>query len=304
MLGRKYVDFYAYSSGVDRFHAEKDIVLTHVLKALSEGSSPTLHNLAFKGGTCIKKIYLGKTGRFSTDLDFTSLDISRSELERKLENSFYGQTHHGITFDLVEDYPKGAEDSYGAVVRYSHTWNQDTFKLEVSFRETPLLKVAKFRTIEETYFRYLDFGPFTVQCLQKEEILAEKIRAAFQRMGSRDLFDLYLFANKPYDRELVKKLAVIKLWMAESPFDPSRFLARVKKEAPSIDELRDLVRRENLPTRNNLIRALTKDYEYLRELSEELKAIVDDSRSHKNEQVVTDVLSGVQPDRSRSVRLS
>jgi len=72
MLDKKYVTFYARSSKVRLDVAERDVVLTYVLKALSENVTP---GLAFKGGSCLKKVYFGNTGRFSMDLDFTSCGL-------------------------------------------------------------------------------------------------------------------------------------------------------------------------------------------------------------------------------------
>jgi predicted nucleotidyltransferase component of viral defense system len=56
MLDKKYVTFYARSSKVRLDVAERDVVLTYVLKALSEKVLPAL---AFKGGTCLKKLENG-----------------------------------------------------------------------------------------------------------------------------------------------------------------------------------------------------------------------------------------------------
>ena len=63
LLELRYVDLYAHGGGVSRDVAERDIVLTYILKMMKEDG--VLANLAFKGGTCIRKIYLGDLGRFS-----------------------------------------------------------------------------------------------------------------------------------------------------------------------------------------------------------------------------------------------
>ena len=70
MLNQKHVTFYARSSRVRIDVAERDVVLTYVLKVANE-DLPS--KLASKGGTCLKKVCLGKTGRFSIDLDFTGV---------------------------------------------------------------------------------------------------------------------------------------------------------------------------------------------------------------------------------------
>ncbi len=52
--------------------AEKEVVLTFLLQLLSERG--VLARLELKGGTCLRKMFVGSQGRFSTDLDFTGLE--------------------------------------------------------------------------------------------------------------------------------------------------------------------------------------------------------------------------------------
>lgn len=148
------------------------------------------------------------------------------------------------------------------------------------------MKVVSFRILKELYFKYLDFKLFEVPCLQKEELLAEKIRAAFQRMGSRDLYDLYLFARRPYNRNLVKNLVVIKLWNVRESFNPLSFFNKIENESHDLAELRNLVRGRRLPSRDQVINTILRNYSYLKDLNKELKTIANDSRSHKKTKLV------------------
>ena len=52
--------------------AENEVVLTYLLQLMSERG--ILDKLAFKGGTCLRKMFTGSGGRFSTDLDFTRVE--------------------------------------------------------------------------------------------------------------------------------------------------------------------------------------------------------------------------------------
>ena len=83
MIEDKYVDLYARNSGLrDKLIAERDVVLTYALHGLVEDG--VMDHLAFKGGTCLRKMVFGSVGRFSEDLDFT-LDLtttSRSSRSR------------------------------------------------------------------------------------------------------------------------------------------------------------------------------------------------------------------------------
>src|SRR6266576_2255184 len=73
MLTQPQVQRYSTESGLrDIMIAEKEVVLTFLLQLLSERG--ILNRLAFKGGTCLRKIFIGSQGRFSTDLDFTGIE--------------------------------------------------------------------------------------------------------------------------------------------------------------------------------------------------------------------------------------
>ena len=70
MIADKFVDLYSRNSGVrDKLVAERDIVLTYALRALLDAG--VMDHLAFKGGTCLRKLVFGSSARFSEDLDFT-----------------------------------------------------------------------------------------------------------------------------------------------------------------------------------------------------------------------------------------
>ena len=73
MLTQLQVQRYAIESGLrDIMIAEEEVVLTFLLQLLSERG--ILNRLAFKGGTCLRKIFVGSQGRFSTDLGFTGIE--------------------------------------------------------------------------------------------------------------------------------------------------------------------------------------------------------------------------------------
>lgn len=63
MIEDKFVDLYARSSGLrDKLVAEQDVVLTYALHALQ--GAGVMDHLAFKGGTCLRKLIFGSGGRF------------------------------------------------------------------------------------------------------------------------------------------------------------------------------------------------------------------------------------------------
>jgi len=297
MLERKHVNFYARSSKVREDVAERDITLTYVLRILSNSILP---KLAFKGGTCLKKTYFGKTGRFSMDLDFTSLNITLEELRSKLNQSLHNKTHYSIDFKIIDE--NVGSESYLAVLEYTHEWNPGSkFELQVSYREQPIFSTEELPLIKEMYFKFCEFQSFPVKCLQKDELLAEKIRAAFQRIRSRDLYDLYLFSKRPYNKDIVKTLAVIKCWNARDPFNPEMLLDRVAKADYNWEDLQRLVQKGMLPSQKNIINRVLKDYAFLKDLNDPLPKIIEDSKAHREKELVTKVLSNLHTNKNAKV---
>ena len=280
MLDQKQVNHYAQASRIDSIVAERDVVLTHVLRVLAEQQLSL--SLAFKGGSCMKKMYFGTNGRFSMDLDFTSTNIDRAKFKLQLTSLLHNKTYYGISFRIEDEWDSG--NSYGAAVTYSHNWNSDKFEIEVSFRERPILPVVELAILDAVYFRYCAFGPFQVPCLQKVEVLAEKIRASFQRIRARDLFDLYLFATASgsYNKSKLKTLAVLKCWSSNDPFDPNRLLAKVSEGKYDWNDLQRLVRPHMLPSQKTIIRTVLNHYMYLTKLDRDLLRIVADSKPHRD----------------------
>src|SRR3984893_11489911 len=102
MLTRPQVQRYAIESGLrDIMIAEKEIVLTSLLQLLSERG--ILGRLAFKGGTCLRKMFLGTQGRFSTDLDFTGIeDHDHEEVVLDIMAAFE-KPYYGIQFAIPDE---------------------------------------------------------------------------------------------------------------------------------------------------------------------------------------------------------
>jgi predicted nucleotidyltransferase component of viral defense system len=301
MLDQKYVTFYARSSGVPLDVAERDVVLTYVLRILSESA---LLELAFKGGTCLKKTYFGRTGRFSMDLDFTSFGVTVDELRNVLRGQLDNHSHYGINFKIAEENVRegfgATAESYIVVVDYAHSWNASEFTLEVSYRENPLLPLQDVLISDELYFKFLEFQRFALRCLQKEELLSEKLRAAFQRIRGRDLYDLYLFSERPFDRDLVRKLVVVKCWNVRESFIPESLLDQISTERYDWTDLQRLVRKGDLPSETALVRKVVREYEFLKDLGSDLNKIVKDSKAHRNSRLVAEVLKAEARQSSRA----
>ena len=119
----------------------------------------------------------------------------------------------------------------------------------------------------QSYFRYLPFNPVEITCLTLPEIIAEKIRACCQRSKARDIYDLSVFATRPLDQPLIRRLVVLKLWQAGNAFDPQALLAKfIDATAFDWDDLQQLVRRTHLIEPAQITAACQKGFVFLAEL--------------------------------------
>ncbi len=127
--------------------------------------------------------------------------------------------------------------------------------------------------------------------MQRDEVLSEKIRAAFQRANSRDLYDLYLFSELPHNRETIKALVAVKCWNVRDPFDSKLFFEKVEKGDYDWEDLRNLVRKERLPLEEEVITKVLDGYEYLGDMDKDLSKIIRDSKAHKEKNLVAKILA-------------
>lgn len=282
MIADKFVDLYARNSGLrDKLVAERDVVLTYALRALVDAG--VMDHLAFKGGTCLRKMVFGSAGRFSEDLDFT-IDSELPEddvLVRLVE--VLNQEHHGIAFELDEYYKTDGDTSFGGDVRYRHDWNDaGWFRLQVSLRERPTLQVNARPMQPQAYFAHLEFELFDVRSLETIEMVAEKVRASYQRSKVRDLYDLYRFATTPFHGEVLRRLAVLKLWQVQDPFDPDRFFERLRGGSYDWADLRRLVHASEGLDAEAILGRIDERFSVLQDLTELEREVIADAKSGWN----------------------
>ena len=280
MLTQPQVQRYSTESGLrDIMIAEKEVVLTFLLQLLSERG--ILDRLAFKGGTCLRKMFLGNQGRFSTDLDFTGIEEHDHEDVILAMMGAFEQPFHGIQFAIPDEGYYETQDglSWGVNPTYAHDWNQggSEIRLQISRRETPTLPTERRAQIEQSYFRFLPFAPAELTCLAFAEILAEKIRACYQRNKARDIYDLGIFATRPLDHALIRRLVVLKLWQANDSFDPARLLQKFQDGRDfDWDDLGQLLRRTIVIDRDRITTDCTRGFAFLAELTDDERVLAND----------------------------
>jgi predicted nucleotidyltransferase component of viral defense system len=291
MLTRPEVQRYSAESGLrDIMIAEKEVVLTFLLQLLSERG--ILNRMAFKGGTCLRKMFVGSQGRFSTDLDFTGLEEhDHEDIILEMMQAFE-QPFHGVQFRIPDDSYYETLDglSWGVNPVYSHDWNASgvsEIKLQISRRETPTLPTERRPQVEQSYFGHLPFAPAEISCLALPEILAEKIRACYQRNKARDIYDLGMFATRPMDQALIRRLVVLKLWQAHDTFVPERLMRKFEDGRDfDWDDLRELLRRTIVIDRDRITADCVRGFRFLSQLTPDERLLAADP--HQRERAVRD----------------
>jgi hypothetical protein len=147
MLTQAQVQRYSTESGLrDIMIAEKEVILTFLLQLLSERG--ILNRLAFKGGTSLRKMFVGSQGRFSTDLDFTGIgEHDHEDVILDMMQAFE-QPFHGIQFAIPDEGYYETQDglSWGVNPTYSHDWNasgNSEIMLQVSRAQMKILESTR-----------------------------------------------------------------------------------------------------------------------------------------------------------------
>ena len=228
---------------------EKDYALGWALFAIAEHA--TIGRWYFKGGTCLKKCYLD-TYRFSEDLDFTipaDVPYDASSLRRGLlDLAGWVRDRAGVEFPT-----EGLQLEESVNKRGQVTWDaRMTFvgplRLARAQRQRIRFDLTRDELVvdppekREVFHGYSDVPqPLPhVRCYTLREILAEKIRALFERSGrARDVYDVVNVARS-LRAELspgeIRALASRKFAFKKlDPPSPDLILARVDSEVLGTD---------------------------------------------------------------------
>ncbi len=277
--------------------ADLEIVLVYALALLNEeGLTGSLTGgaagpLLFKGGTALRKCVFGSTGRFSRDLDFDAANRNGFEaaLERALQSR---QPFFGIRFSIA-DFRYSSDDNFSATIAYGHDQGGDRFELQISYRAVGILPSRDLALIPQSYFRRLEVAVPGLHGLDPYEMIGEKIMACKRRVGGsgKDPYDLFLWADRPFSEDLVRRMAVLKCWTdCVTRFDPDAFLDRVVPENYLWDDLLPLIPggRENDP--RVICRVVRERFAFLRNCSADESRLLQDFQAHR-EQALFDRLS-------------
>jgi predicted nucleotidyltransferase component of viral defense system len=213
---------YAGENRVDIAVARQEVILTILLDRIFV--HPHLRDaLALKGGTALRKLVFGSSGRFSEDMDFATLgddnDAIQAELIALLVNDEAGERDgvHVLEFDFEQS----MQGTIQAVCEFQSERGGGRFELDITGGDDrrPLFATIWQRPLHQSYFRQLGFDPAPIRRVETVEMITEKVVAVHRRFENgnpKDIWDLWKWIHLPTARDesdLVRRLWPIRLWL-------------------------------------------------------------------------------------------
>jgi len=217
-------------TGSGRTAVEKDFVISTILLLISElpEFSKYSRKMAFRGGTCIKKVYFPDETRFSEDLDFTNLTVEESNSFLEEVKRLIGRNHGVTTFDRTEiEYQN--ERGLDFTLYYTSILQQ---RNHIAFNLSTATPAEEPRRMKISVSPYFNESP-RIPTMSLNEILVEKMRALLQRKKPRDVFDIW-FLIREKGIKLDKRMLRKKL---QRSYDAAPFGKRKEAESYIISDI-------------------------------------------------------------------
>ena len=150
-------------------------------------------NFLFKGGTALRIIF--GSPRFSEDLDFTGINNGKI-YEKILEDVLSELSLENLEPELLESKPTSG--GYLSSLAVNLFGEKIVIREEVSFRPASFPKA-------ETILITSEMSPsYKIFLLDRENLIAEKVKALITRQKTRDIFDLYFILRNENLRKWLK----------------------------------------------------------------------------------------------------
>jgi len=244
-----------------------------------------LDRLAFKGGTALRKLYAGTAGRFSLDLDFSvaQVDDDPDDVMAEVIAAADGLSVGPFAYHVVERRGKWN-------VTYDHTLGGEqvalTSKLDIS--PPPWLPPVRRGWVPlPIHQQYGEPKLPDILVVPLIENLAEKVSRLNRTTTARDMYDLAWIATNPaavgpFDEGLLRRLAVLKVWVDANGVRAGRTFWKPSHEGPAFDVLRWLRLRTPqeidiedigalsvpVPTAKELAETVTSRFRFLADMDE------------------------------------
>lgn len=186
----------------DKVQIEQDLILEAMIHAIY--SNATLRKkLAFRGGTCLNKLFWKTPYRYSEDLDFIQIDAEPiGPITLRLKEALRPLFGKGPKWEAK----KGSFRLYYAFSPNRNPEKLQQIKIEINTREHFALDGYQKKKL--SLDSIWQSGEATITTFTLEELLATKLRALYQRRKGRDLFDLWKSRELSPDYSKVAKMCV------------------------------------------------------------------------------------------------
>lgn len=262
----------------------QDLLLRHL------DADGVLGGLAFKGGTALRKLYAGTAGRFSLDLDFSlaQIDGDPDDVLTHLIAAIDGLAVGPFTYGVTERRGRWT-------ITFDHSFGGPAVGLysKLDLNPPPWLSPVRRGWVPMTVHAQYGEPPLPeIQVVQLAENLAEKIARLNRATPARDMYDLRWVATNPVvvgplDLALVRRLAVLKIWVDANGLGAGATFWKPGHEGPAFDSgrwLRDRTSREfdiedigalavPVPTPAELSEAVKTHYRFLADLDPDERVV-------------------------------
>ncbi len=191
----------ANKEGVREQQIEKDYIISWILWGIYKHDFLN-DALIFKGGTCLKKLYI-EDYRYSEDMDFTlhpdlEVDISDDEIFSAFDEIFI-EIKEAANIDLsIPEDSKEVHESGGLKFFIDYVGplggRGDHVKTDISKGEKLEFEVEKLEMLNQ-YSDIAEEEEVMVHCYSLDEVVIEKMAALMGRTIPRDLYDFEYLTN-------------------------------------------------------------------------------------------------------------
>lgn len=215
MLPQAYLtEWSARAPWPDPVQVEQDLILSRLLVEIA--SDELLGRaLAFRGGTCLQKLYLPSPVRYSEDLDFV-----RTDTEPRLGAIFDAFRSIAADIGLREHrrkFPDPNSDMGTIWFDAEPTAGSGLIRIKIESNVAETEPFHPFVAMEYGINSRWWSGKAEILTYALDDLLGTKLRALYQRRKGRDLFDLWIALTQlqPDDAQIVSALTH---YMADAVF--------------------------------------------------------------------------------------
>lgn len=207
----------------DDDQVEQDLIMTRV--AIEIALHPELRDrLAWRGGTCLHKVFLPEALRYSEDLDYVAYDLSIEDNDMRRLRAGLRDVAHNIELEVS----KNAKTTRGRLTEHlaytSRGGTTHRIKVEIKMDEVPAFAPLERRALSAETDWWT--GGADLLTFDPVELIATKFRALAQRSKGRDLNDLDIaHRTLALHDELLGRAAAHYLMHAD--VSPGEFRARL-----------------------------------------------------------------------------